>query len=204
MLRKYLESAVPDKKSDYRELSFLVLDLETTGLDPARDAVVAAGWVLIERGRVHLQTAFQTVINAETEVAQSARIHGIVDSRLKDGVLPHVFFDRLLTDLEGRVLVCHCAPIEFGFLSAMAHNIYGCGLHIPVVDTMKIEMRRFNQQNKMVGEGDLRLPMMRRRYGLPDMHSHQALNDALATAELFLAMTAQMAGRGRLPLKLLL
>ena len=42
---------------------------------------------------------------------------------------------------------------------------------------------------------------MRKRYGLPQYKAHNALNDALATAELFLAMASEIKPEGKAPLK---
>ena len=59
------------------------------------------------------------------------------------------------------------------------------------IDTLRIAQRRFARHNQVLKTGDLRLFNLRRRYQLPQYKAHNALTDALAGAELFLALAAE-------------
>ena len=60
------------------------------------------------------------------------------------------------------------------------------------IDTLEIAQRVFERRNHTIQPGDLRLFNLRPRYNLPQYRAHNALSDALATAELFLAMAENL------------
>ena len=121
---------------------------------------------------------------------ESAVIHQITDDQAAEGrnigeVMPH-----LLKLLAGRVMIAHHARIESGFLSNACEGLYGLKLPIPTVDTQTLALRWFQQRDKQVAAKELRLHALRERYNLPRYPAHNALSDALAAAELFLAQVA--------------
>jgi DNA polymerase-3 subunit epsilon len=67
---------------------------------------------------------------------------------------------------------------------------------MPTIDTQVLARRRFERRDQPYQPKDLRLFNLRTTYGLPRYQAHNALSDALATAELFLALTADMAQNG--------
>jgi DNA polymerase-3 subunit epsilon len=71
--------------------------------------------------------------------------------------------------------------------------MYGAPFMCPTIDTLILAQRVFERQNHTIQVADLRLFNLRSRYHLPRYRAHNALNDALAAAELFLAMSADMA-----------
>ena len=60
------------------------------------------------------------------------------------------------------------------------------------LDTLQIEADRRRRREQPAQPGELQLGRLRRAYGLPAYTAHNALTDALATAELFLAIAAKM------------
>lgn len=183
------------------ELELLAVDLETTGLDPRRDHVLALGWVLVSGGEVHLGTARERQVRppAGAEVGDSATVHGLTDDVLAGSPSLAEVLPELLADLEGRVLLAHHADLELGFL---ARALEGLGRQElpPAVDTMRLQARVLARPHQTVPPGALRLDAARRWFGLPRYSAHRALVDAVATAELFLAQLAELEHRlGRRP-----
>ena len=70
----------------------------------------------------------------------------------------------------------------------------------PFLCTLRLEKRLLLRRDRPIQTGDLALSGCRRRYHLPDYRAHNALCDALATAELLLAHIAHRARGGRLTL----
>jgi DNA polymerase-3 subunit epsilon len=179
------------------EVDFLAVDIETTGLDPRRDHVLAVGWVPVSGRQVVLAGAHEVTVRppAGTSVGDSATIHGLTDdalataSRLVD-VLPD-----LVAALHGRVLLAHHAPIELGFLTRAAEQEYGARMPLTAVDTLAIQHRLVLGQHGEVRPGSLRLGDARRHFGLPRYAAHRALTDAIATGELLLAQVAELEHR---------
>ena len=100
----------------------------------------------------------------------------------------------LLAALAGRAMLVHYEPIEREFLTAACRKLYGSGLKVPTVDTLEIERRHMERMATFPRGEDLRLPRIRQRYGLPAYGSHNALGDALATAELYLVLADRANG----------
>jgi DNA polymerase-3 subunit epsilon len=198
-LRTYLEATLPDLGTPLADLRLLAVDIETTGLDPRRDRVLSIGWLPVDGGRVVLGGAGRVVVRDEggaAGVGQSATVHGLTDDRLADGVPLEDAVTRLLQALAGRVLLAHFARIETGFLAAVCERAWGAGMPCVVVDTFDLERRAVaGGWGSEPERGALRLWAARERRGLPVYRAHEALTDALACAELYLAQAAELAAR---------
>jgi DNA polymerase-3 subunit epsilon len=199
----YLAGDLPALRADARTTEYLALDLETTGLDVGTDAVVSVGFVPVVDGRVQCHGARHQYVQFDGSVAQSATIHHIRDSDLREARPVVDVLSDVLDALAGRVLLVHHAPVDLGFLSAACRRSYGVPLVARVVDTLDLARRRRERGDEQIREGELRLHALRSAYGLPRYAAHDALTDALATAELFLAMLPAWAGDEAIPLRTL-
>jgi DNA polymerase-3 subunit epsilon len=85
----------------------------------------------------------------------------------------------------------HYAKIERDFLEAATKRVYGKSLPFLMVDTMQIERRKLERTHQPIQSNQLRLANLREQYDLPRYGAHNALEDAVATAELFMAQLAQ-------------
>jgi DNA polymerase-3 subunit epsilon len=102
-------------------------------------------------------------------------------------ILPELF-----ERLAGKALLVHHAAIEQGFLDNICRDLYGNDFIAAVIDTEALARRRFEKRHMVFKPADLRLFNLRRHYSLPAYRAHNALSDALATAELFLAIVADI------------
>jgi len=204
-LHDYLAVPFPERSMDYRNVRFVALDLETTGLDPRRDEILSIGLVDFSAGRIDLATAAHHLVSPERAIPEgSAVIHQITDDLAARGrplcdVLPLV-----LDRLSGCVLLGHHVRVEREFLDAACRRLYGVPFLIPVADTESLIRRWLERRNQPFAGSDLRLHALRERYGLPRYKAHNALIDALATAELFCAFVAKRDFGGKAPLRLFL
>jgi len=181
---------------DWREVPFLALDLETTGGNPEQDEIVSFGWVLIDRQRILLSSARHRLVRLSGAMtATSAVVHRITDDEVAQGEpLADVMAD-LLAALAGRILVAHYIHTEVGFLEAACKRLYGVRGLFPAVDTLALAGAARDRARQPPRKGDLRLGNLRRQYGLPRYPAHNALSDALAAAELLLALASERKGR---------
>lgn len=188
----------PDDRTPLDELRLLAVDLETTGLSPAADQVLAVGWVPVDGTRIDLSGARRHVVRRD-DPGDAVTIHGLTHDDLEEGRPLAEVLAELRRALAGRALLAHHAPFELAFLEA-AHRTVGERPALPpAVCTLALEQRLLSRQGE-VRPGALRLWRARQRHGLPVTRSHDALGDALACAELYLAQTAEL-GAGE-PLRL--
>ncbi len=201
-LRRFYEVPFAAPRADWRSLEYLALDLETTGTDPRAEEIVSAGWVVLRGPSIDLSTATRRLVRTSKAMPErSAVIHAITDDEAGAGEPPCAVLEDLLGELQGRVLIAHYAATERGFIDAACRRCFGGGLLVPTVDTLALAHRSCVRQGRQPVRGDLRLAALRERYNLPTYASHDALVDAIAAAELFLAQMEELAGAGSVPLR---
>lgn len=193
-LHSYLNTPLPAPSTPLPAAGLLAVDLETNGLNPNRDDILSIGFVAIDRAAIKLATAKHLLIKPRTDInASGATIHNIFDDRAATGVPLCEALPLLLNALAGRVLLAHYASIERRFLRVACRACFGVPLLTQTVDTLELEKRHLLRQQGATSQDHLpadalRLASVRRRYKLPDAPNHDALEDALATAELFGAL----------------
>jgi DNA polymerase III subunit epsilon len=204
-MRDYLSVPFPPRGRDWREVEFAALDLETTGLDVVRDGILSIGLVSLRGGRIDLSTAYSLLVLPDGGIPEaSAVIHRITDDRAAQGLPLAEAMAFMLPRLAGRVLVAHNARFDHAFLDAACRRLFAVPLLLPLIDTQALALHSLRRRNQVYRDSDLRLHALRERYGLPRYRAHDALTDALAVAELFLAQIAHVGLEGGAPLKRLL
>jgi DNA polymerase-3 subunit epsilon len=193
VLHDYLSTPLTSKKTHCEQLTIVSLDLETTGLDPNKDKILSFGLVELRHMTIKLKTARHQLISIDEEIPEeSAVIHQITDDQAATGVSIHEALQELLQRLAGKVMLVHYSAIEQRFINAACQRLFGAPFVIPIIDTLVLAQRIFERRNHTIQTGDLRLFNLRPRYNLPNYKAHNALSDAVATAELFLAMASEM------------
>lgn len=194
-------SGCPALKVDTLENTPLIaVDLEMTGLDATQHEIIAIGWTQLDRGRICLESNRHILINSEQSVGHSAAIHELMDNELKRGVTLETGLDALFEAARGRVWLFHHAGLDVSFLQRACIPWTGVAMPFVVLDTLQIELALRKRRNLTVHQGDMQLRKLRANYNLPGYTAHNALIDACATAELFLAIAAYMDKRGSLTL----
>lgn len=186
----FVASALPDPTGLLADTELVSLDIETTGLDPSSADMLSVGWVTVRNGRIDLGTAESHIVRPSGDVGDSASVHGLTDTVVGTGLDWGIVLDKIVRVLTGRVLVVHHAGLDHALLDRMCLQRYGSRLLVPVVDTLAIEYRRQQQKHHIEENSSLRLSDLRDAYGLPRYSAHDCLVDAIATAELVLAIAA--------------
>ena len=188
----------PDDRTPLDRLSLLAVDLETTGLSPTRDHVLAVGWVPVDGLRIDLSGGRRHVVRHD-DPGEAVTIHGLTHDDLEEGRPLAEVLGELRRALAGRVLLAHHAPFELAFLDAAFRSVGETPALPPAVCTLELQRRLLGRHGE-VGPGELRLWAARARHGLPVTAAHDALGDALACAELYLAQAAELGVSGPLGL----
>lgn len=160
------------------DVTFCVLDLETTGGSPESCGITEIGAVKIRGGEV-LGT-FQTLVNPGCMIPPNiAMLTGLTDAIVHrappvDAVLP-----TFLEFLGGAVIVGHNVRFDYSFLQASIHRYGGPLLGNQRLDTLTLARRLLADEVPRFSLGELA-----QRLRLPHQPSHRALDDAWATVDL--------------------
>ena len=191
LARYYADPVTVDRATPWYEAPYLVLDVESTAVDPDEGHLLSMGWVCVDDGVISTASARHHLIRPPTsiEVGQSAAVHHITDTEVSFGDDPSDVLDALLDDLVGRILVCHFAQIELGYLTKMCRHRWGIGFWPwQLVDTMQWHLDLSRRTLAPESVNNVRLYSLLDRYGLPPVRNHHALSDAFGTALLLMAI----------------
>ncbi len=191
-LAEYLEVCAHLQPDNLANTPLIAVDLELTGLDRRNDQIIAIGWTLINEGRIQFSGNRHMLIAAGQSVGSSATIHELMDSEVAEGEPLEAGLEALFRAATGRVWVFHHAGLDLGFLKTACRHWAGVSPAFLVLDTMQIEHQQRKRREVPVKQGDMQLGKLREEYGLPRYVAHNALNDAIATAELTLAIAARL------------
>ena len=178
----------------WRDAEYVALDFETTGLDFRSDTVVSYGVVPVRHGRAIVgESAHQLIEPHVPPSPRSQTIHELRPQDLAGSPSIAQARDELRTALDGRYLLVWFAGVEVHFLNA----IFGGG-------TRRWRRRTIDVRNLAIAADGLAGPVRDKpgyplsgtaaRYGVPVADAHQALDDALVTAQLFLVLAEKLPG----------
>lgn len=187
-LKDYLSIPFPDPETALNNTSILALDFETTGLNAKTDQILSVGCIAIESFEILLSSAYHQVIRTQGDLKEEGVvIHQITDDIKSSGQAVEEVIEKLLQAMAGKAVLVHFAQIEKNFLQYTCKKLYGMAPVFPIIDTLVLARKRLDQRTSLYSPNDLRLFNLRETYKLPRYKAHNALSDALATAELFLA-----------------
>lgn len=202
VMKKYLSTPFPGKNELVCNTKIISLDMETTGLNCQSDQVISMGTVKIFNLGINLGTCWHQLIQLEQNLPEeSVVVHKITDDQLVNGANIEQALAVLLEQLQGSVLLVHNKKVEQSFLNFLCQKFYQTDFIIPIIDTQYLAKRRFERQGISFKSNELRLFNLRKRYHMPAYTAHNALLDAISTAELFVAMLADMNPRNTARLK---
>lgn len=172
------------------EVTFCVVDLETTGASASSCAITEVGAAKF-RGGTCLGT-FQTLVDAGVPMTPvAARITGITDAMLADAPpLPGVLA-ALNEFVGGAVLVGHNLRFDVSFLDAALAAGGRATVRLLMVDTVALARGLLGDEVP-----DCRLATLAEHLGLDHRPTHRALDDVLATVDLLHVLLERAAGLG--------
>lgn len=197
-LAHFYGASWPTADTPLDQLEFVAMDIETTGLDAERHAIVSIGLIPFTLERIRSDQAWYQLVRPHGDLlSESVTFHHITHSDIRQAPRFAEILDSLLEHLAGRITVVHYRNIERTFMDEAVQHAVGESLMFPLIDTMQIEASLNPQRQpgwllRILGKQPLsiRLADSRSRYRLPLYQAHHALTDALATAELFQAQVA--------------
>jgi DNA polymerase III subunit epsilon len=182
---------IDDLGTPLHEVTFCVVDLETTGASPATCAITEVGAARF-RGGV-CEGTFRTLVDAELPVDPVVtELTGITDAMLRGQPPVGAVLAALAEFVGGAVLVGHNLRFDVSFLDAALAATGREPVGSRTVDTVALARRLLVDDDA----ADLRLGTLAGALRLPHQPSHRALDDVLATADLLHVLLERAAGLG--------
>ncbi len=159
------------------DTTFVVLDLETTGLRPGTDRITEVGAVKVRGGEVLGE--LETLVHPGRPIPPGiTAVTGITDTMVADAPSIEAVLPALLDFLDGGVLVAHNAPFDVGFLRAAIAHARAEPFDPSTVDTARLARRLLRDEVR-----DCRLRTLARHLRAHTQPEHRALADARATVD---------------------
>ena len=173
------------------EVTFVVVDLETTGGSPNSSAITEIGAVKVRGGEILGE--FQTLVNPRMDIPPFiAVLTGITDAMVASAPAISGALPQFLEWSRGAVLVAHNAPFDVGFLRA---NCLALGLAWPSyesLDTARLARRVLTRDEAP----DCKLSSLARIFRATTQPCHRALADARATTDVLHGLLERLGNLG--------
>lgn len=186
-----VQSTLDELGTPLRDVTFVVVDLETTGGSPADCGITEIGAVKVRSGQVLGE--FHSLVNpGEPIPAFISVLTGITDSHVStapriEGILP-----AFLEFAAGSVLVAHNASFDTGFLKAACARADRPWPDLPVLDTVRVARHVVTKDEAR----DHRLATLARVFRSPVVPDHRALTDARATVDVLHGLMERVGNLG--------
>ena len=168
----------------FEDVTFVVLDFETTGLDLQVDEIVEIGAVKIKEGRI--VDEYHTLIKPSKALSgKSSEITGITQEMLEGERSIEEILPEFLEFLEDSILVAHNANFDYRFLRLWIKKVLKKDWEKPYVDTLALAKSLLRLKSYS-------LDSVVKKLGLGPFRHHRALDDARVTAQVFLRFVEMM------------
>ncbi|PSS53800.1 PolC-type DNA polymerase III [Pseudomonas sp. BBP2017] len=183
-----LAPAAPLSEDSLRSQRWVVLDLETSGLNTQRDQVLSIGAVVIEDGAIDFSQQFErTLYQRDHKLTSSVLIHGLGPSAIAAGCDPAEALLELMSFIGDSPVLAFHAPFDQRMLSRALKDNLGYRLQHPFFDVAELAPL-LNPQITLREAG---LDDWTACFGLEAIERHNASADAMVTAELALILFSQ-------------
>lgn len=181
-----LGNAVFSPRGQNLDDTYVVFDIETTGLSKEKEMITEIGAVKVADGKII--DRFSTFVNPQRPIsAEITKLTGITDDMVKDAPTIENVLPEFLKFCEDTVLVAHNASFDTGFIRIAAERARLGELHHTIVDTLELARALLPELNKH------KLDIVCEHLGVTLNGHHRAVNDAEATAEVFIKFLDMLA-----------
>lgn len=180
------------------EIRFVVLDCETTGLDPRRDRLITIGAVVVCDGEIVLDDSFETLLKIDYNLS-AVTVHGITRDQARDGEDEPDALRAFLDYVGDGVIVGHHIGHDVATLDVALERHFGISLQNRWIDTMDLTLHlekagAFGEEKAL---SSFSLDALCRLFEVTPHDRHTAPGDALLTALVFLKLLRLAKRHGR-------
>jgi len=177
---------------------FVVLDSETTGLDPRHDRLITIGSVGVHAGEIQIDDSFDALIRVDANTSAVA-VHGVTRDESRRGIEEPAALERFLDYVGDGVIVGHHIGHDIATFDAGYERHWGVKLLNRSMDTMDLTLH-LEQDGAFAGRPPIRhftLDALCEMFDVIPHDRHTAGGDAFITAQVLLRLLKLAARHGR-------
>lgn len=190
---KYEQSRLGD--SPYQVLyeehpdELVSFDCETTSLNVKEAEIISIGAVKIRGNRILTDDSFYVLVKPEgVMTATNVTIHGLRPKDLSDGLTTEAAIYQFLDFVGGRPLVGYFLEYDVAMVNKFLKPMLGITLPQRQIEVSRVYHAQETRHKYYDAEIDLKMATMIQTLGIPNLPRHDALNDAINVAMMYLAL----------------
>lgn len=167
---------------------YVCLDCETSGLNPKKDEILSIGAVYIKENKILMRKTFNIFLKPSKNInPESIKIHHIRPIDLKNGLDAKEGIYQLLDFIGSRTIVGYYIKFDVAIISKYTKEYLDIRLPNKTIEvsSMYYKTRRKRSDYQFI---DLRFDTILKNLDIPRLGKHDALNDAIMTAMMFLKL----------------
>ncbi|WP_269525032.1 3'-5' exonuclease [Coraliomargarita parva] len=192
-----------DSKQALDDLGILVLDSETSGLNPRRDRLLSLASIEIKDRAIQIESLQDWLVHQDhASWNQAIEVHGILPSASAMGQPLRQVLLAFLQRLGNKLIVGHHIGFDIQMINKALKQQFNIKLRNRAIDTAQLAQQELSPF-RPTGYANQRPPGLDEvcvQLGIPAIERHTAAGDAFTTAEIFVILTARMRQRRKRPL----
>ena len=183
-----------DLKIPVSEAKFVVLDVESNGLDPKKDKILSIGAVKIINNQINVSNSFELFLDQAEYNPEAALIHGILKNGNMEKVSEQDAMRMLVKYIDNHIIVGHSIFFDISIINETLSHYVGEKLLNRSLDTVNLYKRLKGADYK--AGNSTSLDVLSDEFNIPKSDRHNAAGDALITGMLFMKIVSRLKQRG--------
>ena len=169
------------------------IDCETTSLDVKEAEIISIGAVKIRGNTILTSESFYVIVKPEGMLqAANVTVHGLRPKDLSNGIPVQDAIRQLLAFVGGRPLLGYYLEYDVAMINKFLQPMLGIKLPQKQIEVSSLYARQEEKYNYYDNYVDLRMASIIKKLQIPDLPRHDALNDAINVAVMYLTLQAKM------------
>ncbi len=169
------------------------IDCETTSLDVKEAEIISIGAVKIRGNTILTSESFYVIVKPEGMLqAANVTVHGLRPKDLSNGIPVQDAIKQLLAFIGGRPLLGYYLEYDVAMINKFLQPMLGIKLPQKQIEVSSLYARQEAKYNYYDNYVDLRMASIIKKLQIPDLPRHDALNDAINVAVMYLTLQAKM------------
>tara|TARA_R110002051_G_scaffold13808_5_gene45631 strand:+ start:3501 stop:4157 length:657 start_codon:yes stop_codon:yes gene_type:complete len=202
---KTYESLFKDTQSkNFNELTFVVLDTETTGFSFEDDRILSIGAVKVKNETIYVQEVFDIYLVQDKFNKETVHVHGLLKNGQRECISEILALEKFLAYVGNAIIVAHHAGFDMGMLNTALQRNGLPKLKNKVLDTGIIYKKTLIKSYLIQPKTNYTLDELAEKFSISRKDRHTALGDAYITAVAFLKIISRLKEKKNFSLNYLL